>query len=71
MITYSKLADKFIDKGYLMELHYLVIPPPLFQSGKLLGTEEEQKRKFSIIVEEVYGEGWDDWNTWIDYQNYK
>ena len=27
MITYEKLAEKFLDKGYVEEFHWFVIPP--------------------------------------------
>ena len=71
MTTYQKLAEKFIDKGYYWELHYMVLRPPLFEPNKLCGTLEQRKSSFNKIVEEVYGEDWDYWNTYIDYQNHK
>jgi len=71
MIAYPKLAEKFIDKGYLAELHYFISIPPRFILGKTEGTYEEQKMCYNRIVQKVYGEGWDYWNTWIDYQKHK
>ena len=72
MILYSKLAEKFIDKGYLMEFHYFVLPPPLFERGKvLLPTIEEEVEFFNKSVYKIYGEDWEYWNQWIDHQNYK
>lgn len=71
MEIYKQLVEKFLEKGYLLELHYFVLPPPLFQLGKILGTMEEQIIFFNEAVNKMYGSDWDYWNTWIDYQNYK
>ncbi len=71
MITYKKLAEKFIDKGYIQELHWLVLPPPIFDNSRLIGTREENIKSFLEAVELVYGEDWEYWNQWIDHQNYK
>lgn len=68
MITYSKLCEKFIDKGMIMELHWLVTPPPTFIPDRLINNSLDNSNK---IVQEVYGEQWDYWNTWIDYQKHK
>ena len=43
----------------------------MFELNKTIGTREEQYATYLRIVEKVYGEDWDYWNTWIDYQNYK
>ena len=71
MITYKKLAEKFIDKGYIQELHRFVLPPPIFDNSRLIGTREENIKSFLESVELVYGEDWEYWNQWIDHQNYK
>ena len=66
MITYEELAKKFIDKGYLMELQYLILPPAPFENGRLLGTLEEQRKSYNECIQRVYGEDWEYWNAWID-----
>lgn len=72
MITYSKLIEKFIDKGYFTDLLFFVQSPPLYDPTKLLiENKEENYKKFQEITQEVYGKDWDYWNTWIDHQNYK
>ena len=68
MKKYQDLVQKFLDKGYIEELHWFVIPSPSFELGKTLGTQEEQFQTFLRIVEKVYGEEWDYWNAWIDTQ---
>ncbi len=70
-ITYQKLAEKFIDKGHEAELHWLVLSPPICIQGRTVGTEEEQKNFHKKAVDIVYGEEWEYWNTWIDYQKHK
>lgn len=71
MITYHKLLEKFIDKGYISEFHFFILPPPWFIPGKTLGTQEEQFKCYVNAVELTYGKEWDYWNTWIDYQRHK
>jgi hypothetical protein len=71
MITYEKLREKFADKGYLVEFHFFVLPPPLFILGKALGTEEEHFINYKKAIQSVYGKEWEYWNTYIDHQNYK
>lgn len=71
MKDYYKLAEKFIEKGYTAELHFFVLPPPIFTLNKIIGTEGEQKKFFEDAVQRVYGKDWDYWNTWIDYQKHK
>lgn len=69
MITYSKLAEKFLDKGYIEEFHWFVIPPPLiYDPSKLI---EPSVEKFNEIVQKVYGKDWEYWDTWIDRKNYR
>lgn len=68
---FKKVRDKFIDKGMIQEFDWLVLPPPPFDNSRLIGTVEENIRTYYKCIEKVYGEGWDYWNTWIDYQNYK
>ena len=71
MITYEKLKEKFIDKGYVLELQYFVLSPTPFQFGRILGTEEKQRKIYKEAIEKVYGADWEYWNIWIDYQKYK
>lgn len=71
MITYKKLAEKFIDKGYIQELHWRVLPPPIFDNSRLIGAREENIKSFLEAVDMVYGEDWEYWSQWIDHQNYK
>lgn len=71
MITYEKLRDKFIDKGYTANFYSMILKPLPFEHGKLIGSLEEQRKMHNKLIQEVYGEEWDYWNTWIDYQNYK
>ena len=68
MITYAKLAEKFIDKGYIQELHWLAIPPPTFDPSRLINPSLE---KFKEIVQKVYGKDWEYWDTWINHQRHK
>ena len=69
MKKYQNLVQKFLDKGYIEELHWLVIPPLPFTPGKLIANSiEEELEKYDRIVEEVYGKDWDYWNAWIDTQ---
>ena len=68
MEKYQELLQKFLDKGYLQELHWFVIPPLMFELNKTIGTKEEQYATYLRIVEKVYGEEWDYWNAWIDTQ---
>ena len=68
MITYVKLAKKFMDKGFIEEFHLFVIPPPTFDPSRLINPSLE---KFNGIVQEVYGKDWEYWDTWIDRQNYR
>lgn len=70
-MDYQKLAEKFTDKGYIQELHWFVLPPPIFLLNRIEGTREQQKKFFDEAVQKVYGEDWDYWNTWIDYQKHK
>lgn len=71
MITYKTLREKFSDKGYMLEFHLLLLPPHPFINGKLIGSLEDQRKMYNKIIQDVYGEDWDYYNTWIDYQNYK
>lgn len=71
MIDYSTIKEKFLDKGYILELHWFVLPPPTFVLGKTIGTQKEQKIFYEKAVQKVYGKEWDYWNTWIDYQKHK
>ena len=66
MEKYRKLAEKFMDKGYAQELHWLVLPPPAFELGRLIGNKKERYQTFLSCAEKVYGEDWDYWNAWID-----
>ena len=68
MEKYRKLSEKFIDKGYIHELHWLVLPPPIFELSRLIGNKKEQYQTFLCSVEKVYGEDWDYWSAWIDTQ---
>ena len=68
MTTYAKLAEKFIDKGYIYELHWFVLPPPIMNASRLINPSRE---KFNEIVQEVYGKDWEYWDTWIDRQKHK
>lgn len=71
MITYENLREKFIDKGYQLELQYLILSPPMFLLGRCTGTREEQYAYYKSAVEKTYGEEWEYWDQWIDHQNYK
>ena len=66
MKKYQELVQKFLDKGYAQELHWLVVPPPAFELGRLIGDKKEQYQTFLSCVERVYGKDWDYWNAWID-----
>ena len=69
MITYSKLVEKFIDKGYIQELHWFVgTPIPFIPEKAIAKSVEEEKEIYNRIVQEVYGEEWDYWNAWINTQ---
>ena len=68
MKKYQELVQKFLDKGYKEELHWFVIPPPMFELNKTIGTREEQYNTHLRIVEQVYGSDWDYWNAWINTQ---
>lgn len=72
-VTYSRLFEKFKDKGYELEFIYLVIPPPHFNLYLYPNNMSITHRKeiFDRSVMKVYSEHWDEMNTWIDYQNYK
>ena len=63
MKKYQELKDKFLEKGYLQELYWFVVPPPMFELNKTFGTREEQYTTYLRIVEEVYGSDWDYWNN--------
>ena len=69
MKKYQDLVQKFLDKGYIEELHWFIFPPIPFNPGKLIANSiEEELEKYNRRVEEVYGEDWDYWNAWIDTQ---
>lgn len=68
---YESLKNKFSDKGLLQDFYWLVLPPPLFDNSRLMGTVQQNIESYYECVEKVYGEEWDYWNTYIDYQNYK
>jgi hypothetical protein len=69
MKKYNDLVQKFLDKGYIEELHWFVIPTLPFTPGKLIANSiEEELEKYNRIVEEIYGKEWDYWNAWIDTQ---
>ena len=68
MKKYQELVSKFLDKGYLQELHWFVVPPCSFELGKTLGTKEEQYETYLRIIEKIYEKDWDYWNAWIDTQ---
>lgn len=71
MITYQDLAEKFKDKGYFTEFHFLVSSPHPFKFFKAVGTIEKQIEIYDKVIEKVYGEEFEYWNQWIDHQNYK
>lgn len=68
MTTYSKLLEKFIDKGMITEFHFFVFPSTLFIPDRLISNSLDD---FNSRVQKMYGEQWDYWNTWIDYQKHK
>jgi hypothetical protein len=68
---FEKLKEKFEDKGELDAFHWLVLSPPPFEYGKTFGTREEQIKTYRKIIESVYGEGWDEMSTYIDYQKHR
>lgn len=68
---YEKLRNKFIDKGMVQDFNWLISSPPPFDNSRLIGTVEENIKSYYNCIEQVYGEEWDYWNTYIDYQNYK
>ena len=71
-VSYSKLVEKFIDKGYIYELHLFIGTPPPFIPGRAIADSIEKEREiYSRIIQEVYGEEWDYWNAWIDHQTHK
>jgi len=73
-ITFNHLFDKFLDKGftsaeffYLTDFYpfiYIEIPPTYANPKEWYAT----RRK---VMEEVYKEQLEYWNTWIDYQKHK
>lgn len=73
-ITFNRLFDKFLDKGftfveffYLTDFYpfiYIEIPPTYVNPKEWHAT----RRK---VMEEVYKEQLEYWNTWIDYQKHK
>lgn len=72
MFLYYDVFEKFKEKGYSVEFHYFVLSPPLINGVRFYNiTREEAIEIHKETVEEVYGEEWDYWNTWIDYQQYK
>lgn len=71
MTKYQDLYRKFAEKGREWDFHWLVPFPPSFEPFRLVGTLEEKRGYYKSAVEKVYGEEWDKWSTWIDYQNYK
>ena len=71
---YSQVVQKFLDKGYLYELHIFVPNPPMYNpcmNTVVFQTAEENYQTFIKVVNEIYSEQWDYWNIWIDYQQYK
>lgn len=69
MKKYQSLVQKILDKGYIEELHWFIVPPLSFTHGKLIANSiEEELEKYNRIVEEVYGKEWEYWNAWIDTQ---
>ena len=70
MEKYRNLAEKFIDKGYIQELHWLVPVPMLFDPSmtqlQIYGSREKARERYDENAEKVYGEDWDYWNAWID-----
>ena len=71
MKKYIELKDKFLDKGYLEELYWLVPKPMIFDPSMMqlqLYGREKAREIYNKSAEEVYGKEWDYWNAWIDTQ---
>ena len=72
MEKYRNLAEKFIDKGYIQELHWFVPKPMLFDPSitelQIYGSREKARERYDENAEKVYGEDWDYWDAWIDTQ---
>ena len=74
MKKYQELRKKFLDKGYKEELYWFVPTPMLFNPSALelqLYGREKALEMYNKRAEQVYGDDWDYWNTWIDRQNYR
>lgn len=67
-VTYQSLLEKFIDKGEEQAFYWFVLSPPPYDPSRLI---ESSKETYNKIVEKVYGQEWDYWNIWIDYQKHK
>ena len=73
MKKYQNLVQKFLDKGYVEELHWFVPRPPMLCDPSMMqiqmyGSREKASEVYYETVEEVYGKEWDYWNAWIDTQ---
>ena len=44
-VSYSKLVEKFIDKGYIYELHLFIGTPPPFIPGRAIADSIEKERE--------------------------
>lgn len=74
MVTFNKVLEKFLDKGYtfievlnLTNMYcyiYIEIPPPNVNTKEWL----YDRRK---ILDEINQPELEYWNTWIDYQKHK
>jgi hypothetical protein len=67
-VTYQRLREKFEDKGEEQAFYWFVLSPLPYDPSRLI---EPSRAVYDEIVEKVYGEQWDYWNTWIDYQKHK
>ena len=70
MEKYRNLAEKFIDKGYIQELHWLVPVPMLFDPSmtqlQIYGSREKAREIYDKTAKQIYEKEWDYWNAWID-----
>lgn len=73
-ISYNTLKEKFLDKGYSLEFHYLVCPAPAFDpccNTLSLIPRDKALEIWQESVKKVYGKEWEEWDIWIDHQKHK